>query len=256
MPRVGARSSRWSRAESTSVADLLLAILLSVAAAWRTDTLEAPDGSRAGLVVPSGKAVGMSRGFPLVVWLHGGIGANNPSKGLQAAPGFASLADSGRFAFLSPSAWPASPWWSASARDRLLTLVRMASSRPGVDASRIVLAGVSDGGTGALWMAATIRTELGDRLRGVAVWSTNPSVLEGRGETLEIARLEGLPVRWRAGARDRMFDPRDVAAWWRRLVGVGVVLDTRLDPLAGHDMADHKADLAVFPVWVEGRTRR
>lgn len=255
MPREGASSSRWSRAGSTSVAELILTILLSVAATWRTDTLVAPDGSKAALVVPSGKPIGTSRGFPLVVWLHGGIGANNPAKGLQAAPGFAPLADSGRFAFLSPSAWPASPWWSASARDRLQALVRMASSRPGVDASRIVLAGASDGGAGALWLAATTRRVLGDRLRGVAVWSTNPSVLESRGARLEVAGLTGIPVRWRAGTQDRLFAPQDIAIWWESLRREGVALDAVVDPLAGHDLADHKADLASFPAWLRLQTR-
>lgn len=236
--------------------EILAALVVALAGSWRTDTLVAPDGSKAALVVPSGATKGKTKGYPLVVWLHGGLGANNPAKGLQAAPGFAALADSGRFALLAPSAWPASPWWSASARDRLLALLDAATRKPGVDASRIVLAGASDGGTGALWLAVALRGAWGGKLRGVAVWSTNPSVLEGRGATLDVSGLAGLAIRWRAGSLDRLYDPRDVAGWWRRLEGAGAVLDTRLDPLAGHDMIDHQADLATFPTWVRSRVRR
>lgn len=231
-------------------------MLVPFAGAWRTDTLVAPDGSKAALVVPAGKIAAKSRGLPLVVWMHGGLGANNPAKGLQAAPGFASLADSGRFVFLAPSAWPASPWWSVSARERVLALIRISSSRTGVDATRIVFAGVSDGGTGALWLASTSRSALGDRLRGVAVWSTNPSVLEGRGARLDVPALNGVPVRWRAGAHDRLYAPQDVANWWEILRKAGVVLDASMDPVAGHDLADHKADLALFPLWLRQQARR
>lgn len=237
------------------MAELLLALVVALAGGFRTDTLVAPDGSRAALVVPSPAGKSKARKMPLVVWLHGGIGANNPSKGLQAAPGFAALAESGGFVLLAPSAWPSSPWWSATARDRLLALVAAASLRPGVDASRIVLAGASDGGSGALWLAVELREAWGPRLRGVAVWSTNPSVLEGRGTSLRTDGWAGQAVRWRAGARDRLYDPRDVAIWWERLRVGGAVLDAHLDPLAGHDMADHQADLATFPAWVGSRTR-
>lgn len=235
--------------------ELLPALVLALAGSWRTDTLTAPDGSKAALVVPSRASGAKTRRFPLVVWLHGGLGANDPAKGLLAAPGFAALADSGGFALLAPSAWPASPWWSASARDRVRSLVEAASRRPGVDASRIVLSGASDGGTGALWLAAALRDPWRGRLRGVAVWSTNPSVLEGRGAALDVPGLAGLEIRWRAGASDRLYDPGDVARWWRRLEGGGAVLDTRLDPLAGHDMVDHQADLGTFPAWVRSRAR-
>lgn len=236
--------------------ELLPALFLAFAGSWRTDTLVAPDGSKAALVVPSSASRARSGGFPLVIWLHGGLGANNPAKGLQAAPGFAGLADSGHFALLAPSAWPASPWWSTSARDRVLALVDASSRRPGVDASRIVLAGASDGGTGALWLAVALSGTWRGKLRGVAVWSTNPSVLEGRGAVLEETVLKGLAVRWRAGARDRLYDPRDVAVWWERLRAGGAALDANLDPQAGHDMADHRADLAAFSAWVGSRTRR
>jgi poly(3-hydroxybutyrate) depolymerase len=238
------------------VVEILAALVVALAGSWRTDTLVAPDGSKAALVVPSGATQGKTKGHPLVVWLHGGLGANNPAKGLQAAPGFAALADSGGFALLAPSAWPASPWWSASARDRLLALVDAAGRKPGVDASRIVLSGASDGGTGALWLAVALRGTWRGRLRGVAVWSTNPSVLEGRGAPLDASGLAGLAIRWRAGSLDRLYDPADVARWWARLEGAGAVLDTRLDPLAGHDMIDHQADLATFPTWVRSRVRR
>jgi len=240
------------------VNSLLLAASL-LPGAWRIDTLLVADGSRAALVLPGrpeSRAAKSRSKVPLVVWLHGGIGANNPSKGLLAAQGFAAWADSGRFALLAPSAWPASPWWSASAQARIADLVAQASRRPGIDASRIVLAGVSDGGSGALWLASRLRGDWGIRLRGVAVWSTDPSVLVAQGVPFDPSALKGLPVRWTAGERDRLYPMEDVATWWDRLRGAGVGLDAHDDPLADHDLAFHQADLGRFPAWLRAHSGR
>jgi len=242
------------------VVDLLLALFLTASPVRplsppRVDTLSASDGSRAALVVPFRRNPSRSK-LPLVVWFHGGIGANNPSKGLAAAAGFVSWADSGGFALLAPSAWPASPWWSATAQARLAELVERAGKVPGVDASRLVLAGVSDGGSGALWLAGRMRPLWGAKLCGVAVWSTDPSVLASQGVSLDPAPLSGLPVRWTAGGRDRLYPFEDVERWWGLLGPAGVKLETRHDPLADHDLSFHRDDLARFPAWVRGRTVR
>lgn len=233
--------------------ELVLSLWLSASPvrAPRIDTIVSVDGSRSALVVPQRK--GKTR-LPLVVWLHGGIGANNPSKGLAAAAGFVRWADSGGFALLAPSAWPASPWWSASALARVTELIHRAGATPGVDASRVVLAGVSDGGSGALWMAVQIAHMSSVQLRAVAVWSTDPSVLVSQGIPFDPAPLRGLPIRWTAGGRDRLYPFQDVSNWWGRLEQVGAELETRHDPLADHDLSFHQADLARFPAWVRTRT--
>lgn len=237
--------------------DVLLGILLFAAPptrAPRIDTIVSVDGSRSVLVVPQRSRQGHK--LPLVVWLHGGLGANNPSKGLAAAAGFVSWADSGGFALLAPSAWPASPWWSATALSRVVELIRRAGVTPGVDASRLVIAGASDGGSGALWMAGQMVLLSGVKPRGIAVWSTDPSVMVSMGVPFDPATLRGLNVRWTAGGKDRLYPFLDVVSWWRRLQASGVVLETMQDPKADHDLSFHKADLALFPAWVRARTER
>ncbi|HQF53495.1 MAG TPA: hypothetical protein PK208_00095, partial [Fibrobacteria bacterium] len=106
---------------------LWICMLAALASATpRLDTLVAPDGSKAGLWVPESR-----KKLPLVVWLHGGLGANNPSKGIAAAGNMAATwGDSGAFALLAPSAWPASPWWSETAAQRIVDLVAKAAKTP------------------------------------------------------------------------------------------------------------------------------
>ena len=211
----------------------------------RTDTLIAPDGSAAGLWVPSGKVR-----HPLVIWLHGGLGANNPAKGIAAAYNMETTwGESGAFALLAPSAWPASPWWSDEAALRIAGFVDSAARRPGVDGSRLVLAGVSDGGIGALWLAARLRGLWGKRLKGVAVWSCDPDVLVAQGIPWSPDALKGLPVRWTAGGRDHLFPLERIRSWWAVFAKAGVEVEEHEDPEADHDLSFHKKDLALFPTW-------
>lgn len=224
---------------------LLLSLFLSFASV-HMDTLRAPDGSGAGLWTPSSKTR-----HPLVVWLHGGIGANNPIKGLAAAAGFVqNWGDSNAFALLAPSAWPQSPWWTDKAALRVMQLVEDASRRPGVDGSRIVLAGVSDGGSGALWLAARLREHWGKRLKAVAVWSCDPDVLQMQGTTWNPASIKGIPLRWTAGGRDHLYPLDRIHWWWAQCAQSGVSVDRHEYPEADHDLAFHQADLAKFPAWV------
>lgn len=227
---------------------LILAATLEAkmpAAPARTEVVALPDGSQAGFWAPKAR-----KKLPLVVWFHGGIGANNPAKGVPAAQNMASTwRDSAAFALVAPSAWPASPWWSDAAVERTSALIDSAAKRKGVDASRVILAGASDGGTGALWIAAKLRTRLGSRLKGVAVWSCNPDVLSMQGLTLPAAPLVGLPVRWTAGGRDRLYPASRIQEYWKALGGAGWALETHLAPEADHDLSFHGADLAKFPAW-------
>lgn len=205
--------------------------------------------SRAGFVVPQAARAG--KAVPLVVWLHGGIGANNPAKGVAAAQGFAVLADTGRFALLCPSAWPSSPWWSEDAAHRVASLIRMAMRRPGVG-RRLVIAGTSDGGAGALWLAARLRGEFGDTLSAVAVWSCSADLLAAVGAPWDSRRLAGLPLRWTQGDRDRLFAIDGIRRQWVALRQAGIALEERTATDAGHDLADHQQDLARFPQWLRG----
>ena len=233
------------------VLGLLACAAIAGATSLKLDTLVAPDGSKAGLWIPKSK-----KKLPLVVWLHGGIGANNQAKGVAAANNMAATwGDSAAFALVAPSAWPASPWWSQEAAMRVADFVGKASRKPGVDGSRIVLAGVSDGGSGALWLSAALRKMLGAKLKGVAIWSTDPDVMLAQNVPWNPGQLKGMPVRWTAGGRDRLYPVERIHAWWEACQGAGIRLEPHDTPEADHDLQFHAADLALFPSWV-GKTAR
>ncbi len=233
---------------------ILLGLFTFAAFSWASpkhDTLKASDGSKAGLWVPKSK-----HKLPLVIWLHGGIGANNPAKGLAAAANMAvTWADSGAFALLAPSAWPASPWWSDDAAKRVAEFVEQAGRKPGIDASRILLSGASDGGSGALWLASALRGKWTKRLKGMAIWSADPDVMVQQGISWNPASLKGLPLRWTAGGHDRLYSLDRVHFWWEQCQAAGLVLDPHENPTADHDLQFHGPDLALFPAWVRKTAR-
>ena len=55
--------------------------------------------------------------------------------------------------YVHPSGWNDAPWWDASQVDNILHLLRDLKERYNVDESRTYLTGISDGATGAYYLA-------------------------------------------------------------------------------------------------------
>ncbi len=94
--------------------------------------------------------------YPLLIYLHGGIGTTRSDKGEQAYEMFRFLADTIALFLASPSSNRTAPWWSAAGLNRILTTVRYMTLHFPIDPDRIFLAGVSDGATGCYAAANTI----------------------------------------------------------------------------------------------------
>lgn len=93
--------------------------------------------------------------LPLVVYLHGGIGANRRDKGEKAFEMMNFIYDSIPIFAASPSADLQNPWWSPSGVKRIKFAVKYMTQNYNIDASKIFLCGVSDGATGVFYFAAT-----------------------------------------------------------------------------------------------------
>jgi pimeloyl-ACP methyl ester carboxylesterase len=94
--------------------------------------------------------------YPLIVYLHGGIGTQRTDKGEKAFEMLAPLADSMSLFLASPSANGQTPWWSPAGLQRILQTVRFMTLYYPIDRDRIILAGVSDGATGCYAAANAI----------------------------------------------------------------------------------------------------
>ncbi|MDR0304399.1 MAG: dienelactone hydrolase family protein [Chitinispirillales bacterium] len=93
--------------------------------------------------------------LPLIVYLHGGIGANRNDKGEKAFEMMNFIYDSIPIFAVSPSSDLQNPWWSSNGVERIKFAVKYMTNNYNIDTSKIFLCGVSDGAAGIFYFAAT-----------------------------------------------------------------------------------------------------
>jgi acetyl esterase/lipase len=101
-------------------------------------------------------SVARDTSYPLIIYLHGGIGSTRSDKGDSAFLMLAALADTFKLFLASPSGNRFTPWWSPNGLSRILQTVRFMTLRYPVNPRKIFLAGVSDGATGCFAAANSV----------------------------------------------------------------------------------------------------
>jgi hypothetical protein len=82
--------------------------------------------------------------------LHGGIG--RPEPGLRGSGSIGALAGADQI-YVLPASWDEVPWWGGAQLESLRTILDKAKLAYNIDENRVVVSGVSDGGTGAYYIA-------------------------------------------------------------------------------------------------------
>jgi poly(3-hydroxybutyrate) depolymerase len=183
------------------------------------------------LVVPStyDPAVPM----PLRFYLHGRVDTENKNSG--------SLWDFERFPpgeglAVYPSAWRGAMWWHQSQLDNILGILAELKRTYNIDENRIHVVGVSDGGTGAYFLAFKAPTPFAGfiPLIGHAGVLANPR--QGALGPFYIPNLRNSPFFAVNGALDPLYPVREVAPYVAlyRQAGVDFVFRPRAE--AGHDL--------------------
>lgn len=90
-----------------------------------------------------------SRPWQLRVQLHGGVGRPDPS---PRTSGIGAIAGAEQI-YLLPTAWNQAEWWTDLQLNNLRTLVDRVKRTYNIDENRIVLSGVSDGGTASYYFS-------------------------------------------------------------------------------------------------------
>jgi poly(3-hydroxybutyrate) depolymerase len=88
-----------------------------------------------------------ARKYQVRVQLHGGISRPDPSARGTGAIGALAGAEQ---IYVLPTAWAEAPWWSDTQIENLRSSLDAVKRTYNVDENRIVLSGVSDGGTSAI----------------------------------------------------------------------------------------------------------
>lgn len=174
-----------------------------------------------------------SRRYQVRVQLHGGVGrqpSNVPSTSLTnpRLPGAEQI-------YVMPYAWRDAPWWSGRQIENLDAILDIVKQTYNVDENRVVLSGVSDGGTGVYYAAMRDTTPFASFL------PLNGFIMVLRNETADAdgdlfpSNLRNKPFFVVNGGRDPMYPTSVVDPYIDHLKRNGVAIDYRPQPNAGHD---------------------
>jgi hypothetical protein len=180
-----------------------------------------------------------SHPWPLRVQLHGGVSRPTPNAVPPGQPKPATLPPN-RIAgeaqiYVHPSGWNDAPWWDASQVDNILRLLRDLKERYNIDESRVYLTGISDGATGAYYVAMREPTPWSSILPlngSIAVLRSPSTGVDG---PLYGNNLVNKPLYIVNGEEDPLYPVWHVEphiAWFAKL---GVTHVFRPQPGAGHN---------------------
>ena len=212
-----------------------------------------------------------ARAWQLRVQLHGGVNRRSQTilgatleeenaSGAGRAPTVGRRQQTNRIPgesqiYVFPSGSADAAWWHAHQVDNILRVVDRLKRRYNIDESRIYLTGISDGGTGAYYMA----------MRDPTVWSAflplngsikvlgNPAI-RADGE-LFASNLVNRPLYIVNGGRDPLYPAEHIATHVEAFKELGVSLVFRPQADAGHDTSWWQYERSLFEQFVKQRPR-
>ncbi|MDC1436007.1 esterase family protein [Gammaproteobacteria bacterium] len=167
-----------------------------------------------------------SRKYPVRFELHGGLGGRTSNE-----PGGRESRDNGRTRlegaeqiYIMPYASINQPWWDVSQVENIREILDLVKREYNVDEDRVVLGGISDGGTGAWYVAMHENTRFASfySFIGYTMVLANPSISDG---TSYLHNLLG--KSWYAinGGRDRLYPTSRVTPFITYLQTKGIDID-------------------------------
>jgi predicted esterase len=187
------------------------------------------------VVVPDDLAAGEE--LPVRFQLHGGVNRPAPEEGEPLRPGRRRNLEAQREILVFPSADREAPWWGEEQVESLSTILDRLKRAYRIDNNRVYLTGVSDGATGAYYVAQRDTTPWASFLPliGQPLVLTNPSVgVEG---DFYVRNLANKPWFLVNGGRDPLYPAAAVVPIVDLLRRAGVSLEFRPQPEAGHDLS-------------------
>jgi len=246
------RASAAERLAASRAAPLDIFAALRAAPAFRTDVstgrLDRRRSNADGQVhpytvlVPDGYTP--ERAWPVLVYLHGGIGRPEWKEPGGWWRDYARVADPDRIVVV-PAAWNESTWWQESQVENLAGILEELGREYRLDRNRVHLLGVSDGGTGAYYHAFRAPTPWAS----VLVFIGHPAVLSSPRLAVDgqmyVSNLRNRPLFIVNTGRDRLYPTSSVEPFISLFRENGVELVYRPHPEAGHDLS-----------WLDGESAR
>ena len=190
--------------------------------------------------------------YQVRVQLHGGVGRPDPA--VRGDGSIGALAG-GEQIYVLPQAWAAAEWWTPAQDENLPAILDHVKRTWNVDENRIVLSGVSDGGTAAFYAAMRDTTPYAGFL------PLNGFIMVLRNRDLGIAgalfphNLMNKPFFVVNGGRDPLYPAARVEPYLRHFGSLGLTMVYKPQPEAEHNTAWWPTVKAEFEGFVAGHPR-
>ena len=177
------------------------------------------------------KTYDAAKRYQLQFQLHGGVMRPEPALRGNGEVRF----DSGEQIYIMPAGWADAPWWSDAQVASLRAILEDVKREYNVDENRVFISGVSDGGTGAFYVAMRDTTPYAGFL------SLNGHVLVLRNERINVAaglfltNLRNKPLFIVNGGKDPLYPIDAVEPAIVFMHQGGVPITYKPQPQAGHD---------------------
>ncbi len=168
--------------------------------------------------------------YPLVIYLHGGVGTTVDNKGERAYEMLSGLRDSLDLFLASPSANRFAPWWTARGQKRILQTIRYMTLQYPIDKNKIFLSGVSDGATGCYAAANSINGPFA----GFFAISGYGGMLPNLGIRISLENMKRRPIYNINAGNDRLYSLPIVERFLDYLVQSGIPLERKIYPEEQH----------------------
>jgi hypothetical protein len=192
-----------------------------------------------------------ARQYQVRIQLHGGVMRPDPSprgRGGNRIPGAEQI-------YIAPVGWSQAPWWSDAQLENLRAIMDTVKRTYNVDENHVVVAGISDGATGAYYVAMRDTTPYSSflPLNGYILVLRSPELNAG---DLFINNLRNKPLFIVNGGKDPLY-PIDIvepSIVHMNRGGVGIVYRPQKE--AGHDTSWWPALKEEFEAFVRDQPRR
>jgi hypothetical protein len=185
--------------------------------------------------------------------LHGGVTARTDNQPL--GPDTIGMLAGPEQIYVIPYSWRDAPWWGRTQLENLRTIVDSLKRTYNVDENRVVISGVSDGGTGAFYISMRDTTPYASflPLNGFIMVLANGELgVEG---DLSPNNLKNKPLFIVNGAQDPLYPTSVVDPFVAHMKKGGVEVDYQPQANGGHDLRWWPKVRDTFETFVESHPR-
>ena len=167
--------------------------------------------------------------------LHGGVMGRSTNQPRNSGD-IGALAGAEQF-YVIPYGWTDAPWWSEDQVLNMAAIVDSLKRTYNIDENRVVVSGVSDGGTGAYYLAMRETTPFASFLPLNGFIMVLANIDAGVRDQLYPNNLRNKPFFVVNGGRDRLYPTAAVEPYVLHLKKAGVSVDYHPQPLGEHNTA-------------------